>query len=124
MKFTNRSNAVLKTTETRWRFKNNFYKSLYLWSGMDSTLVKRTNVIEYPKVYVKVTTAQAKQLQKTTSSNAGQMQSQMKAYVSAQVQAAMAKNPKMSAQQIQQVSQQAEQKLMAQMIRTNIKSVQ
>ena len=48
------------------------------------------------------------------------MQSQMKAYVSAQVQAAMAKNPKMSAQQIQQVSQQAEQKLMAQMIRTNI----
>ena len=91
---------------------------------MDGTLVKRTNVIEYPKVYVKVTTAQAKQLQKTTSSNAGQMQSQMKAYVSAQVQAAMAKNPKMSAQQIQQVSQQAEQKLMAQMIRTNIKSVQ
>ena len=124
MKFTNRSNAVLKTTETRWRFKNNFYKSLYLWSGMDGTLVKRTNVIEYPKVYVKVTTDQAKQLQKSASSNSGQMQSQMKAYVSAQVQAAMVKNPKMSAQQIQQVSQQAEQKLMAQMIRTNIKSAQ
>lgn len=90
-----------------------------MWSGMDGTLVKRTNVINYPKSYVKVTTQQAKKLQRLTSGKTGssQIQGQARSYVTAKVQAAMAKQPNMTAKQIQQVSQQAEQEFMGQMIK-------
>ncbi len=50
MQFTNRSTPELKITETRWQFKNSFYRYLFLWSGIDGTLVRRTNVIEYPHI--------------------------------------------------------------------------
>lgn len=121
MKFSNRQEPQLTTTETRWRFNNKFYKVLYMWSGMDGTLVERTNVINYPQSYVKVTTSQAKQLQAKAGKASGAMQSQAKTFVTSKVQAAMAKNPQMSAHQIQQVSQQAEQEFMGQMIKSQLK---
>ena len=117
MEFTNRTKPQLKTTETRWRFKNNFYKGLFMWSGMDGTLVKRTNVIKYPRAFVKLTPMQAQQLQKRFAAAGPQLQTQAKSFVTAKVQAAIAKQPHMSAQQIQQVSQQAEQEFMTQMIK-------
>ncbi len=120
MKFTNRITPELKTTETRWQFKNNFYRGLFLWSGMNGTLIKRTNIIEYPHTFVKLTASQAQQLQKRmTGVNNSQIQAQAKSFVSAKVQAAMLKQPNMSAHQINQISQQAEQEFLAQLIRKN-----
>lgn len=123
MKFTaNRTTPELKTTETRWQFKNNFYQTLFMWSGMDGTLIKRTNVIEYPQTFVKLTPTQVKRLQAKMSGNDNrQLQAQAKSFVTAKVQAAMVKHPNMSAQQIHQVSQQAEQEFMAQMIKKSVK---
>ena len=116
----------LVTTTTRWRFKNNFYKILYAWSGMDGTLVKRTNTLEYPRAYVLLTTKQAKQLQARAKSPAGQQAQAMarqqgQAYVTGRVQAAMVKNPHMTAAQIRTVAQQAEQEFQAKMVRALLK---
>lgn len=54
-----------------------------------------------------------------TGANNSQIQAQTKSFVSAKVQAAMVKQPNMSAHQIQQLSQQAEQEFLAQLIRKN-----
>lgn len=128
IKWTNTGKVQLRTTETRWRFKNNGYKILYMWSGMDGTLVKRINVLEYPKQYVKITTSQAKKLtkiQKTT--NGGQKQAQVKqqgaAYVTSRVQAATAKNPHMTPEQIQSVSNKAQQEFQGKIVRQMIKQM-
>ncbi|MRN06665.1 DUF4811 domain-containing protein [Lactobacillus sp. 0.1XD8-4] len=122
IKWTKNTTPRLVTTETRWQYKNNFYKVLYAWSGMDNTLVKRTNTLEYPQSYVKITTNQAKKLNKLANSSAGkQMQAQSlaqgRAFVTAKVQAAMAKNPQMTASQIQEVSAQAEQEFQSQSVK-------
>lgn len=117
MKFTNRVKPQLTTTETRWQFKNGFYRVLYLWSGMNGTLVKRTNVIEYPQNYLKVTTDQADQLQKKAKSSGPKLQAQAKQYVTNKVQETISKQPNTSAQQIQQVSQQAEEEFLAQVLK-------
>lgn len=99
IKWTNSSTAKLVTKETRWQFKNSFYKNLYMWSGMGNTLDKRVNTFEYPKTYVKITTKQAEKLKKQMGSASAQaeMKTQATAYVEAQVAAAKAKNPSMSA---------------------------
>ena len=39
IKWTNGSTPQLVTTETRWQYRNDFYKVLYAWSGMNNTLV-------------------------------------------------------------------------------------
>lgn len=122
IKWTNRTTPRLTTTETRWRYNNHFFATMYMWSGMDGTLVKRTNTLECPKTYVKITVKQANQLKKlANSANAKRAQAaaqqQGKAAVTATVQQAMAKNPKMSAHEIQQVTQQAEQKMQSQMVK-------
>lgn len=128
IKWTNRSTPRLVTTETRWRYNNRFFASMYQWSGMDGTLVKRTNVLEYPKSYVKITVKQANQLKKLASAPAAKKaqaatQQEGKSAVAATVQAALAKNPKMSAQEIQQVTQQAEQKVQSQLVKQMLKQV-
>lgn len=120
------TNPQLVTTTTRWRYKSNFYKFLYAWSGMDGTLVKRTNTLKYPRTYVLLTTKQAKQLQAKAKSAGGQQaqaaaRQQGQAYVTSRVQAAMTKNPRMTAAQIQTVSQQAEQEFQAKMVRAMLK---
>ena len=116
----------LVTTTTRWRFKNDFYKVLYAWSGMDGTLVKRTNTLEYPRTYVLLTTKQAKQLQAKAKSPAGQQamattRQQGQAYVTSRVQAAMTKNPHMTAAQIRAVAKQAEQEFQAKKVQALLK---
>ncbi|MGM9891165.1 DUF4811 domain-containing protein [Limosilactobacillus sp.] len=122
IKWTNRPTPRLVTTETRWRYNNRFFASMYMWSGMDGTLVKRTNTLEYPRTYVKVTVKQANRLKKLAKSPAvkkaqATAQQQGKATVAAAVQQALSKNPKMSAAEIQTVTQQAEQKFQSQMIK-------
>lgn len=119
-------NPQLVTTTTRWYFKNNFYKLLYAGTGMNGALIKRTNILEYPRAYVLLTTKQAQRLQSKAKSPAGQhamatARQQGQAYVTGRVQAAMAKNPHMTAAQIQAVSQQAEQEFQAKMVRALLK---
>lgn len=128
IKWTNNATPRLVTTETRWQYRNNFYKVLYAWSGMDNTLVKRTNVLEYPQTYVKLTTKQAAKLSKIAKSAIGiQLQTQAaeqgRAFVTSKVQAAMAKNPNMTAKQIQEVSAQAEQEFQAQSVKRILKQI-
>lgn len=127
IKWTNETTPKLVTTETRWRYNNNFFAVLYMWSGMDGNLVKRTNTLEYPRTYVKITVKQANRLKKLAQSPAvkqaqARAQQQGKTAVASTVQAALAKNPHMTAQQIQQVSQQAEQQLQGQMVKEMLKS--
>lgn len=126
IKWTQTGNPRLVTTTTRWSFKNNFYKFLYAWSGMDGTLVKRTNTLEYPRTYVLLTTKQAQQLQAKAKSPAGQQamaaaRQRGQAYVTGRVQAAMAKNPRMTAAQIRVVAQQAEQEFQVKMVQALLK---
>lgn len=126
IRWTNRATPELVTTETRWRYNNNFFAFLYMWSGMDGSLVKRTNTLEYPRVYVKLTVKQANRLKKLAQSPAAKQaqakaQQQGKAAVASAVQAALAKDPHMTAQQIQQVSQQAEQRLQGQIVKQMLK---
>ena len=97
---------------------------------MDNTLVKRTNVLEYPRMYVKLTTNQAAKLAKVVKSATGaklqaqaQAAEQGRAFVTSKVQAAMAKNPNMTAKQIQEVSKQAEQEFQAQSVKQILKQV-
>lgn len=116
------------TKETRWQYKNNFYKFLYAWSGMDGTLVKRTNTLEYPRTYVKLTTKQAGKLSKFANSTAGkqaqkQAKQQGQVFVTSKVQAAMKKNPQMTAEQIQQVSAQAEQEFQSHAVKQMLKQL-
>lgn len=127
IKWTDRATPELVTTETRWRYNNSFFAALYMWSGMEGTLVKRTNTLEYPRTYVKLTVKQADRLKKIAQSPAAKQaqaraQQQGKTAVASAVQAALAKNPHMTAQQIQQVSQQAEQRLQGQMVKEMLKS--
>ena len=127
IKWTNETTPKLVTTETRCRYNNNFFTVLYMWSGMDGNLVKRTNTLEYPRTYVKITVKQANRLKKLAQSPAvkqaqARAQQQGKTAVASTVQAALAKNPHMTAQQIQQVSQQAEQQLQGPMVKELLKS--
>ena len=127
IKWANETTPKLVTTETRWRYNNNFFTVLYMWSGMDGNLVKRTNTLEYPRTYVKLTVKQADRLKKLAQSPAvkqaqARAQQQGKTAVASAVQAALTKNPHMTAQQIQQVSQQAEQQLQGQMVKEMLKS--
>ncbi|MCQ5017869.1 DUF4811 domain-containing protein, partial [Anaerostipes hadrus] len=56
--------ATLTVKETRWRFKNDFYKVLFAGSKMDGNLVSRTNTFRYPKTFVKISVKQAQALKK------------------------------------------------------------
>lgn len=122
MKRTNGTKAQLITKETRWRYNGELDRVLFAWTDMDGTLVKRTNTFQYPHAYVKVSTQQAKKLAQAAKSSHNKqaqaaMQQKAKAYVSAQVKAAMTKNPKMSSSQIQDVTKRAEMQFQSQMIK-------
>ncbi|WP_283621142.1 DUF4811 domain-containing protein [Limosilactobacillus avium] len=126
IKWTKRLTPRLVTTETRWRYNNGFFRIMYMGTGMDGTLVKRTNVLEYPQAYVKITTKQAGQLKKQAASPAAKKAQataaeQGRSAVAAKVQQALAQNPKMSASQIQRVTLQAEQEVQAQAVKAMLK---
>lgn len=127
IKRVNRSTPRLVTKETRWQYKNHFYKVLFAWSGMDGTLVKRTNTLEYPRTYVKLTVNQAKQLAKLQKSPQAKQtqaaaQQQGQQYVRGKVTAAMAKNPNITSQQIQEISQRAQEQFEAKMVKQLLNS--
>ena len=51
--WTDSDQATLTVKETRWRFKNDFYKVLFAGSKMDGHLISRTNTFRYPKLLLR-----------------------------------------------------------------------
>ena len=88
---------------------------------MDGNLISRTNTLRYPKTYVKLTVKQAKLLKKQMkSSNAAAqttLKQQAEAFVKAQLQSALQKNPQLSTTQQLEIAQQAQQQFQAQLIK-------
>ena len=120
--WTDSDQATLTFKETRWRFKNDFYKVLFAGSKMDGKLVSRTNTFRYPKTFVKISVKQAqalkKQAQALKSPTAqAQLKTQAAAYVTAKIQAAKQQNPDLTEAQLQKLTQQAQQEYQAQMIK-------
>lgn len=120
--WTDSDQASLTVKETRWRFKNDFYKVLFAGSKMDGNLVSRTNTFRYPKTFVKISVKQAqalkKQAQALKSPTAqAQLKTQAAAYVTAKIQAAKQQNPNLTEAQLQKLAQQAQQEYQAQMIK-------
>ena len=120
--WTDSDQATLTVKETRWRFKNDFYKVLFAGSKMDGHLISRTNTFRYPKTFVKISVKQAqalkKQAQALKSPTAqAQLKTQAAAYVTAKIQAAKQQNPNLTEAQLQKLTQQAQQEYQAQMIK-------
>ena len=105
----------LTVKETRWRFKNDFYKVLFAGSKMDGNLVSRTNTFRYPKTFVKISVKQAQALKSPAAQ--AQLKTQAAAYVTAKIQAAKQQNPDLTEAQLQKLTQQAQQEYQAQMIK-------
>lgn len=120
--WTDSDQATLTVKETRWRFKNDFYKVLFAGSKMDGNLVSRTNTFRYPKTFVKISVKQAQALKKQAQAlkspaAQAQLKAQAAAYVTARVQAAKQQNPNLTEAQLQKLTQQAQQEYQAQMIK-------
>nr|WP_278845936.1 DUF4811 domain-containing protein [Limosilactobacillus mucosae] len=120
--WTDSDQATLTVKETRWRFKNDFYKVLFAGSKMDGKLVSRTNTFRYPKTFVKISVKQAQALKKQAQAlkspaTQAQLKAQAAAYVTAKVQAAKQQNPDLMEAQLQKLTQQAQQEYQAQMIK-------
>lgn len=120
--WTDSDQATLTFKETRWRFKNDFYKVLFAGSKMDGHLISRTNTFRYPKTFVKISVKQAqalkKQAQALKSPTAqAQLKTQAAAYATAKIQAAKQQNPDLTEAQLQKLTQQAQQEYQAQMIK-------
>lgn len=91
VKYTNQAQARLVTKETRWRFKNSFYRHLFMGAGLDGKLVSRHNTLYYPKGYVKVSVKQMKKLQAAMKSSPAASQNPAAGPTSPAMQAAMIK---------------------------------
>lgn len=113
--WTDSDQATLTFKETRWRFKNDFYKVLFAGSKMDGHLISRTNTFRYPKTFVKISVKQAQALKSPTAQ--AQLKTQAAAYVTAKIQAAKQQNPDLTEAQLQKLTQQAQQEYQAQMIK-------
>lgn len=120
--WTDSDQATLTVKETRWRFKNDFYKVLFAGSKMDGHLISRTNTFRYPKTFVKISVKQAQALKKQAQAlkspaAQAQLKIQAAAYVTAKIQAAKQQNPDLTEAQLQKLTQQAQQEYQAQMIK-------
>lgn len=76
-KTTTSRQARLVTTETRWQYRNGFYRLLFIGTGINNKLVHRTNTLYYPREYVKLTVNQAKQLKKQLATKSSTEQAAM-----------------------------------------------
>lgn len=119
LKFASRSNIKMTTKTTRWKNNSGFAAFIYRGAGTEGKIVHRDITITYPKTYVKVTTKQAQKLAKAgaKANNNPQARQAAQQYVMSRVQAARAKNPRMSKAQMKQVQQQANAEYQARMIR-------
>ena len=117
MKFANVQSLTMTTKKTTWQFKNGFYHSLFLWSGMNGTLVKKQVTITYPQEFVKVTPAQMKKLQAALKSANPASQAAQKQALDMAVNAQLAQHPQATAQQKQAIALQVQRQATAKMIK-------
>ncbi|WP_295747177.1 DUF4811 domain-containing protein [uncultured Limosilactobacillus sp.] len=117
MKFANVSSLTMTTTKTTWQFKNGFYRSLFLWSGMNGTLVKKQTTITYPQEFVKVTPQQMKKLKAALQPANPASQAAQKQALDLAVKAKLAQSPQATAQQKQAIAQQVQRQAAAKMIK-------
>lgn len=117
MKFANVSSLTMKTTKTTWQFKNGFYHLLFLWSGMDGTLVKKQTTITYPREFVKVTPKQMKKLKAALATAKANNQATQKQALEMAVKAKLAQHPQATAQQKKALAQQVQRQAAAKMIK-------
>lgn len=117
MKFANVSSLTMKTRKTTWQFKNGFYHLLFLWSGMDGTLVKKQTTITYPREFVKVTPKQMKKLKAALTTANTTNQTAQKQALDMAVEAKLAQHPQATAQQKQAIAQQVQRQAAAKMIK-------
>jgi len=124
---TSSTTAKLQTKTTRWVWKSDFYKNLYLWSGMNNTIVKRVNNFELPKTWVTVSTTQAAALQKAMASMSAEQQTASKTagtqYVNQAVTAAMTKNPTMSSSEQVAIAKEAQIEYSSQVLKQALASI-
>ncbi|KRM54572.1 DUF4811 domain-containing protein [Lacticaseibacillus sharpeae] len=122
---TNAKSATLTSKKTVWRYKNGFFKTLFM-NQNNNHLVKQVNTIELPKTWTELSTKQAKALSKRLASlknPSAKQKAQMAAAVQQAVIAAKMKNPHLTAAQQKQVIAQAQAKLQAAAIQAAIKQV-
>lgn len=121
------SSAAAQVTKkrTEWRYSSNFYSVLF-GNENDGLFVKQMNTFTIPKTWTTLTTAQAKALakrlkglQKPTAAQKAQMQQA----IAAQVAAARAKNPTMTAAQQAQLVEQLTAKMHQQAVQDAIAAV-
>ena len=119
--------ATMQTKTTRWVWKSDFYKNLYMWSGMNNTIVKRVNTFTLPKTWVTLSTTQDAALKKEMASMTTEQQAASKTagtqYVTQAVTAAMAKNPTMSTTEQGQIAKQAQAEYYSQVLKQAIASI-
>lgn len=117
----------MQTKTTRWVWKSDFYKNLYMWSGMNNTIVKRVNTFTLPKTWVTLSTTQSAALKKEMASMTTEQQAASKTagtqYVTQAVTAAMAKNPTMSTTEQGQIAKQAQAEYYSQVLKQAIASI-
>ncbi|GKT02734.1 DUF4811 domain-containing protein [Furfurilactobacillus sp. WILCCON 0119] len=109
VKTTTSTTATMKTTVTKWRYKDDRAKLWFGISGNDGKLVKRVNTFYLPQSWLHLSTAQVKQLKAEmakmqTPAAKAQMKEQGAAYVKAQMQAAIAKDPSIATDQAKQAA--------------------
>lgn len=123
LKFAPRSNIKMTSRTTRWETNPGFASFIYRGAGTEGKLVHQDITITYPRTYVKVTTKQARKLAKAGAKSSQNPQARQAAqqYVMGKVQAARAKNPRMSKAQMKEVQQQATAEYQARMIRQMLK---
>lgn len=119
-----KSHIVTKTT--RWAYKNGAAKIWFAFTGQDGQYIRRENKIYINKNWLVLSAAQAKALKKEMSSKTFQakLKTQAKAYVTAQVKAAMTKDPSMSSADQAKVEKQATAEFQQKAIAKVIKQIQ
>ena len=109
------STASLTAKKTVWRYKNNFYKTLFM-NQNNNKLIKQVNTIKVPTTWTELTPTQAKVLAKKAKAlqnPSAKQKAQMAAVIQKAVVTAKMKNPQMTAAQQKQVIAQTTAKLQA-----------
>ena len=88
--------AQLVVEKINWKYKNNFYKTLFAFAGNDNDLVEVVNHFEIPDTWVTLSVDQVKELQKLATERQADMAKDIQAAIQKEVMAEMKKNPKMT----------------------------
>lgn len=117
--------ATVKTTTTRWIWKNDFWRILFGVGGQGNELKKQTSVVTVPKkTWVVMTANQAKALaaaqKKTTPEATAAGQAQLKTAIEAKVGAFMKTNPTADEDQVKAYTTEITSEMTASMMKQTL----